>query len=87
MCINNLLQVRPEDHRFTPESKNNEMTQNVTRYNRHTRKGGPAVQDDVSGLQLAFVVKHHGVDPRYGVVLDHTRGGGQRQMTLPSMIW
>lgn len=30
------------------------------------------MQDDVSGLQLAFVVKHHGVDPRYGVVLDQT---------------
>lgn len=30
------------------------------------------MQDDVSGLQLAFVVKHHGVDPSYGVVLDHS---------------
>ena len=30
------------------------------------------MQDDVSGLQLAFVVKHHGVDPSYGVVLEHT---------------
>lgn len=30
------------------------------------------MQGDVSGLQLAFVVKHHGVDPRDGVVLDHT---------------
>lgn len=38
----------------------------------YTRKGRPAVQDDVSSLQLAFVVKHHGVDPSYGVVLDHT---------------
>lgn len=38
----------------------------------YTRKGRPAVQDDVSGLQLAFVVKHHGVDPSYRVVLDHT---------------
>lgn len=36
-----------------------------------TRKGRPAVQDDVSGLQLALIVKHHGVDPSYGVVLDH----------------
>lgn len=37
-----------------------------------TRKGGPAVQGDVSGLQLPFVVKHHGVDPSYGVMLDQT---------------
>lgn len=29
------------------------------------------MQDDVSGLQLAFVVKHHGIDPSYGVVLHH----------------
>lgn len=35
----------------------------------YTRKGRPAVQDDISSLQLAFVVKHHGVDPGYRVVL------------------
>lgn len=29
------------------------------------------MQDDVSSLQLAFVVKHHGVDPGYRVVLQH----------------
>lgn len=38
----------------------------------YTRKGGPAVKDNVPGLQLAFVVKHHGVDPGYRVVLGHT---------------
>lgn len=32
------------------------------------------MQADVSGLQLAFVVKHHCVDPRDGVVLGHTQG-------------
>lgn len=28
------------------------------------------MQDDISSLQLALVVKHHGVDPSYRVVLD-----------------
>lgn len=36
-----------------------------------TGKWRPAVQDDISSLQLAFVVKHHGVDPSYRVVLQH----------------
>lgn len=34
-----------------------------------TRKGRPAVKDDISSLQLSFIVKHHGVHPGYRVVL------------------
>lgn len=45
------------------------------------------MQGDVSGLQLAFVVKHHGVDPRDGVVLHHTEEnnivlGGRMKATV-----
>lgn len=48
------------------------------------------MQDDVSGLQLPFVVKHHGVDPSYGIMLVqtiHYQSVQQYKLCLEAFIW